>query len=156
MFKAFPKFVWRDQAFWETGPQALAKAKVAINHSETGAVNRRVFEAMAMGHCLVTRWNEDLAPLGIVDGVHAWTYRTVEEAVEKVRAALKDDEGRAVMGREARALVLSRHTYFHRAYELVNRELPPQAELEDMMRVHPLDTYSTEDRRRRTFIPVVA
>ena len=156
MFKAFPKFLWRDNSYWETAPRDLAMAKVAINHCATGSVNRRVFEAMAMGHCLVTPWTHELSVLGIVEGTHAWTYETTEEAIAKVHIALSHDDWRAEMGRAARALVLANHTYFHRAYGLIGRPVPSQQELEAMMRVHPEDTYSEEDRRRRMFIPVTA
>lgn len=94
-------------------------------------VNMRVFEVLSCGRPLITNALPDLKPLGILEGEHVFTYPTPtgqQEPGEAARNVIRDVkeivnfwkrpdriEKRAAMGLRARQLILSQHTYEHRA-----------------------------------------
>ena len=76
----------------------------------------RVFEIAATGTPLVTNYLPELAELGFVDAQTCFTYRDdsgLLKAINKVIAT----EG---IGAAGRALVLERHTYVHRARQVLD------------------------------------
>jgi hypothetical protein len=106
------------------------KLGVALNRIRPGSLLRltpgvepmiKNFEIPACGAALVCDYIPELEDLGFVDGQNAIFYRTFDELVDIVRTG-DADRLRDVGGAGAR-LVHSRHTWRHRARELV-RELP--------------------------------
>ena len=92
-------------------------------------VGTRYFEVMAGGSALLLCYREPTAyaPLGIVEGEHALMFSDIDEFVATLRrhslgntnaSAAAVDERRA-MAKRARELVLARHTWPHRAEEVV-------------------------------------
>lgn len=120
MFKAFPNFHFEYNRYLELCAWEMRRSKVTLNHVwRRDSTNMRVFEGMAVGRCLLTPKTEDLPWLHIEDGKHCLTYAKVEEAIEKVRAILKDDEKRLAMGKAGRELIVAEHTFVHRALTIL-------------------------------------
>jgi hypothetical protein len=96
---------------------AVRSAKVHVNFNFGPDVNRRTFETIALGSCLITNADPDLAALGFEDGVNCLTYASVDEAADKIQAVLRDGRWREI-GARGRALA-DRHTYERRIGELL-------------------------------------
>jgi GT2 family glycosyltransferase/spore maturation protein CgeB len=105
---------------YEDVPDVYRSARIVLDDTATptlpyGAVNSRVFDALAAGTLVVTD-----NPVGVRelfgDAVPAAT--TPEELAETVTYFLEHPEERASRVAQLRAVVLERHTYAHRAAEL--------------------------------------
>jgi hypothetical protein len=72
-------------------------SKLSLVRSAAGDVAQRVWETAAMGCLVVMDDCPDSAALGLVDGENCLIYRTLEEAVDKVRWALEHPEEAAAM-----------------------------------------------------------
>lgn len=109
-----------------------AASRVVLNHTESQALNLRVFEAMACGAALVTeRAANGLGEL-FTDGTHCLTYPPggVASAVAAVRGLLADDRRRARLAEAGRTAVLAAHCARHRAATVLDgaRTAAPVAE----------------------------
>jgi spore maturation protein CgeB len=98
---------------------------VAVNLNLTSlqmknGLNQRVFDVPAAGAFLLTDHKEALWDLFSADEVV--TFRTIEEAQEKLAYYLKYPETRRQVATRARERVLSQHTYGHRV-QVINRLL---------------------------------
>ena len=86
-----------------------------------------------MGACLLQPWTTDLALLGFRDTEHLLTYRTTDEAMDKVKHYLSRPEERKAIGERARQAILAGHTYIHRAVKIAETttrwKQPPQASI---------------------------
>lgn len=96
----------------------LAACKVLINPQRFEEINIRFFEAMACGAQVVSY--SPVLHLFAEEGKHYLTYKTPEEAVEKIDYLLKHDTIREQMAKDARKHVIANHTYKHRAQEMLN------------------------------------
>jgi glycosyltransferase involved in cell wall biosynthesis len=100
-------------------PASYGLAKIGLNRSAVGDVNRRLFEITACGLPLVT----DLVENGLSTlfdlGSEIITYRSTQECIEAIGALLRDDERRATIARAGRDRVLAEHTYEHRAESII-------------------------------------
>ena len=114
MFKAFPNF-WFGKRFFEDAARVYRQSKIVLNQAINDDCNMRCFEVCATRSFLLTPWVTDLEKNGFVDGVTCAVYRTTEEAVEKARHYLADDVSRETIAQAGYDLVMSRHTYAHRA-----------------------------------------
>lgn len=95
----------------------VAAAKIQFNCNIGGDINYRTFETIGLGTCLMTNADPDLDALGFRDGVNCLTYMGVDEAIHKLRAALRDGSWERI-GWEGHALS-RRHTYTCRVRELL-------------------------------------
>lgn len=75
---------------------AILSAKVHFNRNIAGDINYRTFETIGLGSCLVTDADPDLAELGFIDGTNCLLYGDIDEAIDKVRWALRDDRWRSI------------------------------------------------------------
>jgi hypothetical protein len=104
----------------ESMSAGYALGRIAFNSSVAQDVNMRIFETLAMGRCLLT--NRDAEANGLFDlfkeGVHLRTYSD-DDLMAQVRRLLDDPVRRAAMGQAGREEVLARHTYDHRAVEVL-------------------------------------
>lgn len=96
-------------------------------------VNMRVFEVLSCGVPLITNYLSDLSELGILPAAHAMLYPTLTfkerdgDTVAPTVAAIKNmiellegnHRAALAMGRAGRELVMSRHTYHHRAETII-------------------------------------
>ena len=116
-YKRFPG----GQVLWagdELYAEYISRGKCALNWLRANAVNCRVFEVMACGTPLITTRHDDMSYYGFVENKHYLGYSSIDEMVDQI-AWIQEHEAEAMkMAAEARALVLSRHTYDHLALEL--------------------------------------
>lgn len=97
-----------------------SNSKLVFNRSVNNDVNMRFFEAMGAGAVLLTdRIVENGVEDLFVDGLHYLTYRSEEDLVRLARELLADPARLRDIGDAARDCVLARHTYQHRADEMV-------------------------------------
>lgn len=97
--------------------ELFPRARVLLNHCERGDLNFRVFEAMALGGCLVTpRVGHGLDRM-FVDGEHLVQYvpHDVGDALFRIRLLLDAPGLCEHIGRTALAEINARHRAIHRA-----------------------------------------
>ena len=82
------------------------------------SANMRFFEILATGTPLVTAHEDYLADLEIVHGKNAFLYHNREHLLHIVATALQRDDLEDI-GQAALALVQGRHTYSHRASQVI-------------------------------------
>ncbi len=99
----------------------FAESKVVINrHGQVAdgyAVNYRLFEATSMGAILVTEEGKNISEL-FEPGVEVLTYRTLEEAAEKVKMALDDYPKWSAVAKAGQKRTLENHTFYNRAAQI--------------------------------------
>lgn len=100
----------------------FSMSRLIVNYSIKGDLNMRVFEAMATGKCLLTDEIPTLLEL-FEPGKHLMTFRTIDEAVMKTKMLLQDHEFRNAIGQAGLKEILDKHTYKHRALELLKTAL---------------------------------
>ncbi len=82
------------------------------------SANMRFFEILATGTPLVTSYEDYLPDLGIVHGENAFTYHNTRNCLEVVKKALVEG-GLDAVGEAGARLVQERHTYSHRAKQVI-------------------------------------
>lgn len=97
--------------------EELAKCRVLVNHIRYEEINIRFFECMASGAQVVS-YSPALS-LFAQEGIHYLTFKTPDEAVEKIQFLLDHPEVAEKMTKEARKHVLANHTYKHRVKEMI-------------------------------------
>lgn len=88
-----------------------------IDISAQYASNMRLYEATGVGSCLLTDWKPNLPELFEPD-IEVVTYRSVEEAVEKVRYLLANEDERHKIATAGQRRTLRSHTFDIRAQQL--------------------------------------
>jgi hypothetical protein len=96
------------------------QARIGFNYSIRGEINMRVFEVLAAGALLLTNRlpREDMALLGLAEGVHYAVYDAVEELLPAIGAWLADEPRRARVAR-AGAAAGRPHTYEARLRQIL-------------------------------------
>jgi len=118
------------RVFGEDYCRAMARGRLAFNRSAMEDLNMRVFEALAMGHCLLT--DRQAARNGLLDlfeeDHHLAAYADGDELLQRARELLADPERRGAIAEAGRAEVLARHTYGHRVQAILDAAgaLPPR------------------------------
>lgn len=112
MFKEFPNF-WYGQRRFEEAAEIYRKSRIVFNTAADDDVNMRVFEATATGAFLLTEEVPHLDELFEI-GKHLVTYKTIDEAIEKVKYYLEHAEEREAIAKAGMEHTLSHHTYRHR------------------------------------------
>lgn len=111
----------RGPVAYEELPGIYAAAKLVLDDTSGptlpyGAVNSRVFDALAAGTLAITNCEAGARELF---GEDFPVWRSPEDLRAKVEALLADDERRTSLARRFRGEVLRHHTYAHRARRLV-------------------------------------
>jgi glycosyltransferase involved in cell wall biosynthesis len=96
----------------------LSQSKVGVNYCINNDLNMRVFETMGTKTCLLTDEIPDLTDL-FIPNFHLLTFKTIDEAVEKMKWALTHDEERQAIAEMGYREVLTKHTYNHRVREIL-------------------------------------
>ncbi len=96
----------------------FSMSRIILNDSIKQDLNMRTFEAMATGKCLLTQENEPLLEL-FEPGRHLMTFKTIDEAIVKAKMLLQDNAFRTDIGRTGLEEILNKHTYQHRALEIL-------------------------------------
>ena len=101
--------------------QKLYESSITFNNhidiSSQYASNMRLYEATGVGTCLLTDWTPDLFELFEPD-VEVVTYKTVDEAIEKVRYLLVNDNERKEIAAKGQRRTLEKHNFDLRAKQL--------------------------------------
>lgn len=99
----------------------LSRSRVTFNRHVDIMVdcagNMRMFEATAMGSCLLTEAAANMPDLFEADR-EVVTYRSLEEAMEKARYLLDHEAERAAIGRAGRERTLRDHTLVQRTHDI--------------------------------------
>jgi hypothetical protein len=94
----------------------LSKCKVLFNHIRYEEVNIRFFEALAIGAQVCT-YTPNLN-LFATEGESYLTFKSIPEAITKIRLLLNDEPRRMKMAGNARRSALN-NTYRHRAHDML-------------------------------------
>jgi hypothetical protein len=123
--KEFPNFYlgWRNGQApgWnvlEDAARKFSQAKIIPNRTISDDIPMRVFETLACRRLCLTNEIPTLSDL-FTSGTHLVTYRTVEEAVSLAKELLADPERREIISKAGYAEVMAKHTYDHRAKEML-------------------------------------
>ena len=98
----------------------LSQSKVGVNYSIKKDLNMRVFETMGTKTCLLT---DDIEPIHefFKDGQHLALFKNEDEAVEKLKNLIANDDLRQSIAEAGYKEVLANHTY-RRRMEVVLKE----------------------------------
>lgn len=96
----------------------FCQSRIVLNESIQDDLNMRTFEALACRRLLLT---EDIPAVRdhFEDGKHLVLFKTIDEAVSKAKDLLADAPRRESIAAAGYEEFLSRHTYMHRAKEIL-------------------------------------
>lgn len=121
---AFAKSIGADviyDVFQHDYVKALSSLKVNIHQFSSGGDSllvMRIWETMSVCTCLLSERNKTM-DRHFSEGVHYEGFSGEEEAREKISAILADDERRTRIEKAGYQEILERHTYLHRAKEIL-------------------------------------
>ena len=98
----------------------IANSKISLNchrDEEADYGNIRVYEATGLGSCLVTDRGDEMKDLFIADK-EIVTYKTWEEAVDKIKYLLDHEDERLAIANAGKQRTLSQHTVAHRCEKI--------------------------------------
>jgi len=114
---------WRNAAvtgynILEDAAKKMSQSRLILNESIQDDLNMRVFEALACRKLLLT---EDVPAIHdhFKDGEHLVTFKTIDQAVELAKELLADPVKRNRIAEAGYQEFLSKHTYMHRAKEIL-------------------------------------
>lgn len=114
VFRSVARPFWGKKLF-EAAAEVYQESVIALNQSVKRDINMRTMEVPCAGGCLLT---EDLTENGLGElfeiGKEIATYRTVEEAMEKIQYFLDHEEERDAVALAGHQRVMKDHTYQHR------------------------------------------
>ncbi len=111
--KEFPKFVVRDDIYFDGMSDLYNRTKIVPNHSVVKEINMRMFEATACGALLITEFVNDLPKLWNV-GTEIITFKTYSEMIELIRYYLAHPDEREKIAKAGQMRTLKEHTYYNR------------------------------------------
>ena len=117
LFKAIPNFYWGVK-FFEEAAKTFSQTKVVFNYSVGDDANMRLFESLGTKSFLLTNWIPTLGEL-FEDGKHLVTYKTIEEAIEKVTYYVENDQEREEIAQAGYDEVMKNHTYRERVEQML-------------------------------------
>jgi hypothetical protein len=97
------------------------RSRIVVNIPVPGGFNMRTFEALAGGALLLTKAVGNGQAELFQDGVHLVTYRDTADLLAKVEYYLAHGSEREAIAAAGRREVLNRHTYHHRAEQVLGR-----------------------------------
>jgi spore maturation protein CgeB len=118
LHRCFQGEVWGADMY-----QVLRRSRVTLNsHIDLAgreAGNMRLFEATGVGAFLLTDFKDNLDTLFAPDREVA-VWRSTDDCLTAIGRALGDDNGRAAIASAGQARTITRHTYRHRAAEILD------------------------------------
>ena len=97
----------------------LNEAYIGFNHGHVGEMNMRFFELAAMGVFQVCNICHGQEAVGFIDGKHLVNYVTDIDLVNTINHYLRSEQERQEIIRNARQLVLEKHTYVIRMRQML-------------------------------------
>lgn len=119
MFAAFPNFFYGQKLFNEAA-RKYAESKVVFNIAMKDDVNMRCFEVMGSKSFLLTDRVQSIDEL-MTDGKHCIMYSSIEEAIDKARYYINNDEEREAIALAGYKHVMEHHTIDHRINTMLNK-----------------------------------
>jgi hypothetical protein len=117
LHRCFQGEVWGADMY-----QVLRRSRITLNsHIDLAgreAGNMRLFEATGVGAFLLTDFKDNLDTLFAADREVA-VWRSIEDCLNVIGRMIGDDDGRAAIARAGHARTVARHTYRHRAAEIL-------------------------------------
>jgi len=99
--------------------RAINSYYVHFNKNMSNDINYRNFETLGCGTFLLTSYDNQYAELGFKEGEHFYTYRSNEEAVEKLNYLRANPEIIGEISKKGHEFGLANHTFKKRAAELI-------------------------------------
>lgn len=112
MFKEFPSF-WYGQKLFNDAAKKFGESKICLNISHSDDLNMRTFEVMGTGSFLLTEYVPSMEEL-FQDGVHLAWYKTIDEAIDKAKFYLKNEDLRNEIAKKGYQEVILNHTIDNR------------------------------------------
>ena len=123
IYREFPNFFYGQRLF-EEAAEVYRKSRIVFNTSAKDDVNMRLFEVLATGSFLLTEHVPTIGDFGLVDGQHFVSYLDLDDAVDKAKYFIKNEDKREKIAKDGMEAVLAGHTYQHRAKEVLNIIIP--------------------------------
>jgi len=125
LFKEFPNFYFgtrspQDPAknMFDDAAKHFNESRVVLNISIKDDLNMRLFEILSAGAFELTNYLPTLKDIGIKDGKHLVTYKSLDEMVKLIKYYLKHGKEREKIAEEGHKFFLENHTYQHRIEEI--------------------------------------
>lgn len=112
VFKEFPNFFFGNKRF-EKCAEIFNRSKIVFNTAHSDDINMRVFEAIGSGAFLLTEKVPYLDEI-FKDGIHCATYSSIDEAIDKAKYYLKNDNKREEIAKAGYEEAIKKHTYDNR------------------------------------------
>lgn len=122
IFKEFPNFFYGQRLFNDAA-EIFNKSKIIFNISIKDDLNMRTFEGMSTKSLMLTSYNDEVASV-FEDGKHLVLYKSIDEAIEKARYYIEHEEERLKIAQAGFDEVRSKHTFVHRAKQVLDTCLP--------------------------------
>lgn len=113
----------------------ICQSRVGVNYSIKKDLNMRVFETLGTKTCLLTDNVPDIHDF-FTDGKHLVLFDEAEDAIHKMRDLLNDEEKRISIAEAGYQEAISKHTYMHRALEILNKSIGYVPEVKILEGVH--------------------
>lgn len=94
--------------------------KISLNKNIHNDINYRNFESLGCGTCLLTNYDDQYKELGFKEEEHFLTYRSKEEAVEKINYLKNNEDVIKKLSIQGNEFVSKKHTFKNRAKSLIN------------------------------------
>lgn len=121
VFKEFPNFFFGTRTpidpaknMFEDASKRFCESRIVLNVSIKDDLNMRLFEILSSGSFQLTNWLPTLEDIGLKDGIHLATYKTLDEMVEKIKYYLGHEEEREKIAQTGHEEFMKKHTYQHR------------------------------------------
>jgi len=121
MFKEFPNFFYGQRLF-EQASRKYAESKICLNIAMKNDVNMRCFEVMGAGGFLLTDVTQSMDML-FEDKKHCALYTTLDEAVEKARYYITNNQERKEIAKAGYNEVISYHKISDRCKVMIEQIL---------------------------------
>lgn len=126
VFREFPNFYYGQQLF-DAAARKYAESKVCFNISMEDDLIMRVFEVMGTGSFLLTNWVPTIEDV-FEDGKHLVLYRSLDEAVDKIKYYLKHDDEREKIAQAGYEEVIAKHKIQDRVDVILNEFMKTKQE----------------------------
>lgn len=113
--------VWAGEAYLEKMTEIYNQAWIGFNASGARDLNMRNFEIAACGVALLTDRIDNGQAEIFPEGQACLTYTSDDDMVEKANRLIEDHELRRSIAREGQRIVTEKHTYRHRAVEIIRK-----------------------------------
>lgn len=127
MFREFPNFFYGQKLFNDAAKKYV-ESKVVFNIAMKDDLNMRCFEVMGSKSFLLTDRVQSIDDL-FIDGKHCVMYDSIDEAVDKARYYMANDEMREAIAESGYEHVMAKHTIDHRLEVILNQAFAKYPEL---------------------------